>query len=447
MPIINVMTLLLLGLGGLAVVVMVGFFLEQRFQQRLQQALKAQRDTFQEKEKQLQQAQQRLEAEQQDLRAARKALEADKYAEAHAVLTQDLQAQLDQEKAERLALHEAQLKQDQLRLGAEIIARSVQIQATSYTRERTKREIPLAPDDTQLRGRLIGKGGRNIQAFQQLTGVDMFVGDEGVVLSCFDPLKLELADRSLGILMKTQRISPENIKQVHQEQEQALAKELPRLASKAAHQAGLTEPLDDRLLQAMGRLNYRTSAGQNLLHHAQEVAQLAGIMAQEIGANETLARRGGFLHDLGKALPETPQSGTHSARGVALAERVGESEALVHIIAAHHREVEPQSPEAFLVQAADAISAARPGVRSEKNDWKGNRVERLEKLIQSFEGVEQVIVLKTGHEVMVMVDPDEMSEDESQILGHTIANAVRDAEPDLRVKLSVIREWKGSHYV
>ena len=132
---------------------------------------------------------------------------------------------------------------------------------------------------------------------------------------------------------------------------------------------------------------------------------------------------------------------------VALAERVGESKALVHIIAAHHREVEPQSPEAFLVQAADAISAARPGVRSEKNDWKGNRVERLEKLIQSFEGVEQVIVLKTGHEVMVMVDPDEMSEDESQILGHTIANAVRDAEPDLRVKLSVIREWKGSHYV
>ncbi len=442
MAVNHLLTFLLLGLGGLAVLVMVGFWWEQRFQQRLQQALARQKTELQTREQALQAEQQRLAAaqaqfaEEQDLWQAG---EREQWRE-------QLQAQLTREHAEQLAQHEARVLADKHQLSAQILSQTLQSQAASHTRAQTRLDLEL-PEDTQLRGRLIGKGGRNIQAFQQVSGVDMSLGEDRVTLSCFDPFKLAVAENTVKALLQMQRVSPERIAQVYEAQQQQLEKSLPRLAQEAARRAGLKEPLDARLLQAMGRLNYRTSAGQNLLLHAQEVAQLAGIMAQELGVDEALARRGGFLHDVGKALPETPDSGTHAMRGVALARQAGESEAVLHVIGAHHRETPPQTPEAFLVQAADALSAARPGVRSEKNDWQGARVQQLETLIQGFEGVDRVVVLRAGHEVRVMVDPDEVSDEESQILGHRIAEAVRQAEPDLRMKLSMIREWKGSHYV
>lgn len=438
----HLMTLLLLGLGGLALLVMIGFWWEQRFQQRLQQALARQKEALQEQEQALKAEAQRLKAAQATFEETQALWQA---GEREQWRTQ-LHTQLMQEHAERLQAHEEQLQTEKQTLAARILAQAIQSQATSHTREQTRLDIPLS-EDTQLRGRLIGKGGRNIQAFQQITGTDMSLSETQVTLSCFDPLKLALAEKTLTTLMQTQRVSPESIADLYQQHQQALEKKLPTLAQEAAQQAGLTEPLDPMLLQAMGRLNYRTSAGQNLLLHAQEVAQLAGIMAQALGADEALARRGGFLHDLGKALPETPESGTHAMRGVALARQAGESEAVLHVVGAHHREVTPQSPEAFLVQAADAISAARPGVRSEKKDWQGARVQHLERLIQDFEGVDRVVVLRAGQEILVMVDPDEVSDAESQILSHRIAEALRQAEPQLRIKLSLIREWKGSQYL
>jgi ribonucrease Y len=438
MSVITLMTLLFLLLGGIAAVVIGGMVLEQRFQQRLKEALKQQQDRLKDDQQTLHKAQQRLAAEQQ-------ALEKERALQKEALL-RDWEAELVKERAERLHTHAQWLEKEKAVRSAEVLARSIQSQAASHTRERTRLEIPL-PEDKKLRGRLIGKSGRNIQSFQQVTGTDMQIQDHSVVLSCFDPLKLELARRTLHELMTTVMVSPETIETIHTEAEKNLAQELPTLAAKAARAAGLKEPLAPALLQAMGTLYYRTSAGQNLLLHAQEVSQLAGIMAQEIGADEQTARRGGFLHDVGKALPDTPDSGTHAMRGVALAKTAGESEAILHTMAAHHREVEPMSAEAFLVQAADALSAARPGVRSEKEDWQGSRVSQLESLIQPLPGVERVVVLQAGHEIRVMVDPDEMSDEASQILGHEIAQKVRAAAPDLRVKISVIRAWKGSHYV
>lgn len=438
MPIIQVMTLLLLTLGGVAAVVIGVMIMEQRFQQRLKDALKQQQERLKDEQQALTKAQQRLKADQETL-AQERHLQKE-------ALIKAWETALVDTRAEQLEAHYQWLEKEKSRRSAEILARSIQSQATSHTRERTRIEIPL-PDDKKLRGRLIGKSGRNIQSFQQVTGADMQMQDQGVVLSCFDPLKLELARRTLSQLMTTVAVSPDSIEAIYEKEAKNLEKELPGLATQAARTAGLKDPLAPALLQAMGTLYYRTSAGQNLLLHAQEVAQLAGIMAQEIGADESVARRGGFLHDVGKALPETPHSGTHTMRGVALAREAGETEAVLHTMAAHHREVEPTSAEAFLVQAADAISAARPGVRSEKEDWQGARINHLESLIQPLPGVERVVVLQAGHEIQVMVDPDEMSDAESQVLGHDIAQKLREAAPDLRVKISVIRAWKGSHYV
>lgn len=436
----QIMTLLFLALGGLAALVIGFMVLEQRFQRRLKEALKGQREQLKSEQQALNRAKQRLEAEQQALEKAQNQNKAE--------LIARWETELIKERAECLQAHEQQLEKEKALRSAEVLSRSIQSQATSHARERTHLEVPLPHDpDTKLRGRLIGKSGRNIRSFQQVTGVDIQIQDQKITLSCFDPFKLELARRTLSDLMGATMVSPEVIEEVHGKAEQSLTKELPQRAQRAAQSAGLTSPLAPELLQAMGLLHYRTSAGQNLLYHAQEVAQLAGIMAQEIGADETIARRGGFLHDIGKALPETPHSGTHAMRGVALAKAAGESEAVLHTLAAHHREVTPCTAEAFLVQAADTLSAARPGVRSEKEDWQGARVSQLEALITSLPGVERVVVLQAGHEIRVMVDPDEMSDAESQILGHEISQKLRAAEPDLRVKLSVIREWKGSHYV
>lgn len=432
------MTLLLLALGGIAAVVIGVMVLEQRFQQRLKDALQQQKERFKDDQQQLQKAQQRLQAEQAALEKERLLQKEE--------LFKRWEAELVAERAERLQAHNQWLEKEKAARSSEVLARSIQSQATSHTRERTRLEISL-PEDKKLRGRLIGKSGRNIQSFQQTTGADMQIQDQSVVLSCFDPLKLELARRTLAQLMTTTLVSPEAIEAIHAEAQKSLMQELPTLAASAAKVAGLSEPIAPALLKAMGTLYYRTSAGQNLLLHAQEVAQLAGIMAQEIGADESVARRGGFLHDVGKALPETPESGTHAMRGVALARAAGESEAVLHTLEAHHREVAPTSAEAFLVQAADALSAARPGVRSEKEDWQGARVTRLEALIQPLPGVERVIVLQAGHEIRVMVDPDEMTDAETQVFGHDIAQKIHEAAPDLRVKISVIRAWKGSHYV
>lgn len=432
------MTLLFLALGALAVLVIGGMVLEQRFQQRLKNALKAQREQLKSEQQALSKGQKQLEANQQRLEKEQHQNKEE--------LMERWEVELTKERAERLQAHEQQLEKEKALRSAEVLSRSIQSQATSHTRERTRLEMSL-PNDTKLRGRLIGKSGRNIQSFQQITGADMQIQEQVVTLSCFDPFKLELARRTLNALITAAMVSPEVIEDLYTKAQKTLEQELPQQALLAAKKAGLTSPLAPELLQAMGRLYYRTSAGQNLLLHAQEVAQLAGIMAQEIGADEIIARRGGFLHDVGKALPETPDSGTHAMRGVALAKAAGESEAVLHTLEAHHREVAPCSAEAFLVQAADALSAARPGVRSEREDWQGARVSSLEALIAPLQGVERVVILQAGHEIRVMVDPDEMSDAESQVLGHDISQKVREAAPDLRVKLSIIREWKGSHYV
>ncbi len=431
---------LFLGLGAVALLMMAWVLLEQRFQKRLQQALKQQR-------RDLQTEFDRLQAEKDALNAEREALTQLTPEAARQEILDHWHQQLSEEKARQLEHYERELDRTKTELSAKLLSRTLQSQAASHVREATRTDMQL-PDE-KLKGRVIGKGGKNLQAFQHVTGVDLMVSTEGLdlTLTAFDPLKRELARRTLKTLLVDGRIYPERIAEVYRECQRALEKELPELARAAVAAAGVTTPLPKKLLPVLGQLHYRTSVGQNLLKHAQEVAQLAGILAQDIGADEVLARRGGLLHDIGKAIPETPDSGTHSQRGVALLQTCGESKAVQHIVAAHHRETPPQTPEAFLVQAADALSAARPGARSEKSGAQIQRAKAIEAFLKTFPEVENVVVLKAGHEAHIMIDPDECTEAETRLLGHQIAKALREKYPDFRMRVAMIREWKGSHYV
>ena len=328
------------------------------------------------------------------------------------------------------------------RRAREIVVGAVQRLATDQTTESVVTLLHLPGDD--MKGRIIGREGRNIRAFEAVTGVNVIIDDtpESVLLSCFDPVRRETARVALEALVLDGRIHPQRIEDAYEKASAEVGARCQRAAEDALVDVGITD-LDPELAMYLGRLHYRTSYGQNVLAHLVESAHLAGLMAAELGLDPTLLRRCGLLHDIGKALTHEAE-GSHALVGADLARRCGEHPDVVHAIEAHHNEVEPRTLEAVLTQAADAISGGRPGARRESLESYVTRMHRLEEIASSYAGVDKVFAMQSGHDVRVMVLPDVVDDIQAQVIAREIAKQV---EHELtypgQIKVTVVRESRA----
>ena len=317
--------------------------------------------------------------------------------------------------------------------------------AASHAAETTVPVVQLPSDD--MKGRIIGREGRNIRALENLTGVDFIIDDtpNAVVLSAFDGVRREVARITLEKLLQDGRIHPARIEETYYQAKSELESHITELGEKAVFEADV-QALDPELTKLMGRLRFRTSYGQNVLAHSVECAQLAAIMAHELGASPKTARRAALLHDIGKAVSHEIE-GPHALVGGDLARRHGEPEAVAHAMEAHHNEVEPQTVEAVIVQAADALSGARPGARGESLEQYVKRLRDLEQLAARHDGVDKVYAMQAGREIRVIVAPDAIDDDAAILLSRSIA---RDIEKELeypgQIKVTVIRESRAVDY-
>ena len=326
-----------------------------------------------------------------------------------------------------------------------IVSIAIQRVAADHTAESTVSVVHIPSDD--MKGRLIGREGRNIRAFEQLTGINLIVDDtpEAVVLSSFDPVRREIGRITLETLIADGRIHPARIEEMFNKAEQIVSQQIHEAGEQAGFDSGVHN-LHPEIIRTLGRLRFRTSYGQNVLKHSLEVSWLAGVMATELGIDPTLAKRAGLLHDLGKAIDHEVE-GPHAVIGADLARRMNEPKAIVHAIEAHHADVEPQTIEAVLVQAADAISAARPGARRETLESYIKRLEKLEAVANSHKGVERTYAMQAGREIRVMVKPDLISDADSVVLARDIAKQIEDElEYPGQVKVLVIRESRAIDY-
>jgi ribonuclease Y len=340
---------------------------------------------------------------------------------------------------------ERQAHEDGERRARQIVVGAIQRVASDQTSESVVSVLHLPSDE--MKGRIIGREGRNIRAFEQVTGVNLIIDDtpEAVLLSCFDPVRREVARLALEALVLDGRIHPQRIEdQVERSQREVDALCL-RAAEDALADVGITD-LHPDLVPVLGRLRYRTSYGQNVLKHLVESAHIAGLMAAELGLDVELLKRCAFLHDIGKALTHEAE-GSHALVGAELARRHGEHDDVVHAIEAHHNEVEPHTVEAVLTQAADAVSGGRPGARRESLEAYVTRLQRLEELATAHEGVQKVFAMQAGREVRVMVQPDVVDDLAAQVLARDIAKQV---EEELtypgQIRITVVRESRASEY-
>jgi ribonuclease Y len=315
--------------------------------------------------------------------------------------------------------------------------------ASRHSNDSTTRLVELPSDE--MKGRIIGRDGRNIRCLEQLTGVDVIIDEtpNAVVLSSFDGVRREVARLTLERLVADGRITPALIEETYEHVREELDTRIVEEGERAALEAHVSG-LDPRLVELLGQLRFRTSYGQNVLDHLVECANLATLIAGELGANVETARRAALLHDIGKAVGHEVD-GTHAAVGARIARRHGESEATSHAIAAHHNEVEPKTVEAVVVQATDAISGARPGARGEALEEYVSRLRDLEEIASRHHGVERVLAMRAGREVRVIVDPGEVDDDEAAIIAHETAAAIEKEVPHPgRIKVTVIRESRAS---
>ncbi|MEZ4389381.1 MAG: ribonuclease Y [Candidatus Krumholzibacteriia bacterium] len=324
-----------------------------------------------------------------------------------------------------------------------ILATALQRYASGHVAEESVSVVPLPGDE--MKGRIIGREGRNIRAFEEATGVDVIIDDtpEAVVLSAFDPVRREVARLSLTVLIKDGRIHPGRIEEVVARTREEMQERLRELGEAACLDVGV-QNLHPDLLPVLGRLHYRTSYGQNLLTHAREVAAVAGVMASELGLDPKLARRCAFLHDLGKAV-DHELDGPHAALGGKLCRKYGESDVVVNAVEGHHNDVEPTSVYTFLTAAADAVSAGRPGARRESLETYVNRLETLETIANSFEGVQKSYAIQAGREVRILVDHALVSDEQAALLAEEIGRRVEsELEYPGQIKIMVIRETRAS---
>src|SRR5436190_1002451 len=341
--------------------------------------------------------------------------------------------------ARRVRMLEEEARAESKRRARNLVADALQRVAASHAAETTVTVVELPSDD--MKGRIIGREGRNIRALEHLTGVDFIIDEtpHAVVLSSFDGLRREVARLTLTRLIEDGRIHPARIEETYY-QSKAELEEVVRQAGEQAVFEANCGPFHEELVKILGRLRFRTSYGQNVLKHTLEVVHLAGIMATELGASVKTAKRAAMLHDLGKALTHEIE-GSHALISAQLARRYGETQGVVHAIEAHHYEVQPQTVEAVLLIAADAVSASRPGARGESLEAYIKRLEALEELAASKRGVEKVYALQAGREIRVIVSPGDVGDDEAALLAHEIAREIEDRpEYPGQVKVTVIRE-------
>ena len=360
-------------------------------------------------------------------------------------LLQNLENELTHEKAVRISQMEARLKDEADQKAREIISGAIQRCASDYVSEVTVSVVPLPNDE--MKGRIIGREGRNIRALENLTGVDLIIDDtpEAITLSSFDQARREVARMTLERLIADGRIHPARIEETVEKCRRELELSMKREGERAVMEVGI-HGIHPDIVKLLGRLKFRTSFGQNVLNHSLEVSYLSGLLAGEMGVNVTQARRAGLLHDIGKALDHEIE-GSHIQIGVEIARKYKENPAVIHAIEAHHGDVEPKTPLAFIVMAADAISAARPGARRENLESYIKRLENLEEISCSFEGVENAFAVQAGREVRIMVKPDAISDDQLILLARSITKKIEE-ELDYpgQIKVNVIRESRAVEY-
>lgn len=360
-------------------------------------------------------------------------------------LLQNLDEELVHEKAVKIMDFEQKVKDEAEKKAREIMSLAIQRCASDHVAEATVSVVPLPNDE--MKGRIIGREGRNIRAIETLTGVDLIIDDtpEAITISSFDPIRREIARISLENLITDGRIHPARIEETIERAKREVEKSIKAEGERAVIEVGVNS-IHPELIKLLGRLRYRTSYGQNGLEHSLEVAHLAGLMASELGLEPTLARRAGLLHDIGKALDHEIE-GSHIEIGVDVAKKYRENETIIHAIHAHHGDIPAKTVIACLVQAADAISAARPGARRENLENYIKRLEKLEEVASSFNGVERCFAIQAGREVRIMVKPEVVNDEHMAVLAREICKKIED-ELDYpgQVKVNIIRESRVIEY-
>ena len=365
--------------------------------------------------------------------------------QAKAYLLSQLESELSHEKSLKIMEFEQQLKDEQEKKARNIISLAIQRLAADQVAEATVSVVPLPNDE--MKGRIIGREGRNIRAIETLTGVDLIIDDtpEAITLSSFEPVRREIARLSLEKLISDGRIHPARVEEMVEKARREVEATIKHEGERAVLESGVNG-IHPELVKLLGRLRYRTSYGQNVLNHSLEVAYLSGIIASELGMDPTVAKRAGLLHDIGKALDHEIE-GSHIEIGVDMARKYKESDAVIHAIHAHHGDVEAKTVVACIVQAADAISAARPGARRENLENYIKRLQKLEEVASSFNGVENSFAIQAGREIRIMVKPEVVSDDNMASLARDICKKIEeDLEYPGQIKVNIIRESRSVDY-
>lgn len=366
-------------------------------------------------------------------------------AEARNVLMDEVERESRADMARIMRQIEGEAKEEGEKKARNIISLAIQRVASEHVAESTTSVVPLPSDE--MKGRIIGRNGRNIRSFEQAAGVDVVVDDtpEAVTISSFDPVRREVARRALAKLVVDGRIHPASIEKTLQKEQQEVDKAIVEAGEQAVYDAGVPN-LNKEIVKMLGRLQFRTSYGQNQLHHAVETSRIAAVLAAELGANIELAKVGGLLHDLGKAMDHNTE-GTHAAIGAEFARRYGVHPAVVNAIASHHHEVEQEGVEAVIVESADAISGARPGARRESLEQYVKRIKALEDLANSYKGVVQSYALQAGREVRIIVKPEDIDDLEAARMARDIAKQIEETmQYPGQIKVTVLRETRASEF-